>query len=241
MKKKNVIWICQFVIIGILIIHLNGCHKDNSEEEIDPINFNTSILYIEMTDLDGNTYKTVAIDTQIWMAENLKTTKYNDGSEIPLLTKDSEWSQNTPGYCWYGNNGVKYKSTYGALYKWYTINTDRLCPIGWHVPSDSEWLALINYTGTEMSAGRNLKEAGTTHWICPEYGGDNVHGFTALPGGWRESNGTFGLIGIDGIFWTSSEKDDNHSWDRVIYSCYEDIPQDWAPKNYGFSVRCVKD
>jgi len=243
MKGKPITWIYQFIITGLIIMYLYNCDRDNqnNHEKVYPITFNPGIQYGQLTDLDGNAYKTVTIDTQTWMAENLKTTKYSDGTEIPLLTSNSEWINNTPGYCWYENNSGIYKNTYGALYKWYTINTGHLCPAGWHVPSDSEWLALINYTGSELYAGRNLKEAGTTHWLCPEYGGDNNYGFTALPGGWRESGGQFVLIGIDGIFWTSSAKDDKTAYDRVIYSCYEDIPQDWAPENFGFSVRCVKD
>ncbi len=230
----------MFLLAGTVLTILVSCKKDD-EIEIHDINFNPSIAYDSMTDQDGNTYKTVTIGTQVWMAENLKTTKYSDSTDIPSLISNSEWSKNTSGYCWYENNSAKNKNTYGALYKWYTINTTHLCPVGWHVPSDSEWLTLINFAGSEIYAGRNLKEAGTTHWMCPEYGGDNIYGFTALPGGWRETGGTFGFIGIDGMFWTSSERDDNDAWDRVIYSCYEDVPQDYAPKNYGFSVRCIKD
>ena len=235
-------WISRSATIGVLLLLLISCKKDDDNSaNKDVVIFNPNLTYDTVSDIDGNIYKTIKIGTQTWMAENLKTTRYNDGTEIPLLTNSSEWSKNASGYCWYENNSAKYKNTYGALYKWNTINTGHLCPIGWHIPSDTEWLTLINYAGSEMVSGRSLKEANSVHWLCPEYGGDNLYGFTALPGGWREPEGSFRLIGIDGIFWTSSEKDVNDAYDRVIYSCYEDIPQDWAPKNYGFSVRCVKD
>ena len=231
----------MFLLVGTVFVLMTRCKKD-AEIVVPDINFNPSIAYGSMTDQDGNIYKTVNIGTQVWMAENLRTTKYRNGLPIPEVSDATKWTGLSNGaYCKYDNDPV-YVKVYGFLYNWLAVSDGKnIAPVGWHVPSDSEWLKLINYTGSEMFAGRNLKEAGTAHWTCPEYGGDDIYGFTALPGGWRESGGTVGFIGINGIFWTSSEKDVNDAWDRVIYSCYEDIPQDWAPKNYGFSVRCVKD
>ena len=205
MKAENNVDVRPLIIVATISFLFTVCNKEN-DPVIAPITFNPSITYASMTDQDGNIYKTVTIGAQIWMAENLKTTKYNDGTDIPLLTTNSEWSKTTSGYCWYENNIVKYKSTYGALYKWYTINTGNLCPIGWHVPSDSEWLTLINFTGSELYAGRNLKEAGTTHWVCPEYGGDNLYGFTALPGGWRETGGSLDILELMAYFGQQVQK-----------------------------------
>jgi len=107
-----------------------------------------------VTDIDGNVYHIVAIGTQVWMAENLKTTKYNDGTFIPLVTDSTAWGNlSTPGYCWYNNDAATYKNTYGALYNWFTVNTGKLSPKGWHIPSDTEWETLITYLGGESLAG----------------------------------------------------------------------------------------
>jgi uncharacterized protein (TIGR02145 family) len=137
----------------------------------DEIIFNPSLTYGEVSDIDGNYYKTIQIGSQIWMAENLKTTRYNDGSNIPLVTDNTAWSNlTTPGYCWYNNDAATYKNVYGALYNWYAVNTGKLCPSGWHVPSEYEWTLLVNYLGGVYAAGGKLKETGTTHWYSPNAG-----------------------------------------------------------------------
>ena len=115
-----------------------------------------------VTDIDGNVYHTVTIGTQTWMVENLKTTKYNDGTAIPLVTDSTAWlNLTTPGYCWYNNDAATYKNTYGALYNWFTVNTSKLAPSGWHVPTDAEWTTLITYLGGETVAGGQMKSTGT--------------------------------------------------------------------------------
>ena len=109
-----------------------------------------------VVDIDGNVYHTVTIGTQVWMVENLKTTKYNDGTAIPLVTDNTAWGAlTTPGYCWYNNDSATYKNTYGALYNWYAVNTGKLAPTGWHVPTDSEWTVLTTYLGGQSVAGGN--------------------------------------------------------------------------------------
>ena len=118
------------------------------------------------------------------MAENLRTTKYNDGTPIPQVTDAAAWSNlMTPGYCWYNNDAAKYKETYGALYNWYTVNIGNLCPSGWHVPADTEWMVLTAHLGGEKISGGKLKETGTLHWDKPNLRATNETGFTALPGG----------------------------------------------------------
>ena len=103
-------------------------------------------------DKDRNVYKTVIIGTQVWMAENLKTTKYKDGTAIPLVTDGNAWAAlSTPGYCWYNNDAATYEDTYGVLYNWYTVNTGKLCPTGWHVPSDAEWTTIRNISWYESN------------------------------------------------------------------------------------------
>ncbi|MCB9001260.1 MAG: fibrobacter succinogenes major paralogous domain-containing protein [Bacteroidales bacterium] len=158
-----------------------------------------------VTDIDGNTYITVTIGNQVWMAENLKTTHYNDGTAIPNVTDGNEWAALTTGaYCWY-SNATAYKDTYGALYNWYAVNTGKLAPTGWHVATDAEWTTLTTYLGGESVAGGKLKETDTTHWASPNTGATNETGFTALPGGYRGRGGAFGGIGGYGYWWSATE------------------------------------
>jgi uncharacterized protein (TIGR02145 family) len=213
-------------VAQLLIICFSGCRKDDDSGII--------------TDADGNAYKSVKIGTQVWMSKNLKTTKYNDGTDIPYVTDQTEWSKIiTPAYCWYANYDVDNKATYGALYNFYTINTGKLCPSGWHVPSTYEWETLTVYLGDVMYAGEALKEAGTAHWQEPN-SATNTSGFTALPGGARYSTGFNGLTWY-GNWWSKT------SFDSVsAYSWMMDYQHDWFSysnlnKVTGASVRCIQD
>jgi len=196
-------------------------------------------------DQDGNFFSTVTIGTQVWMAENLKTTKYNDNTNIPLVTDGTTWKTLiTPGYCWYNNDATTYKSTYGALYNWYAVNTAKLCPTGWHVPSEAEWTTLTDYLGGQNLAGFKLKETGTTHWEAPNTGATNETGFTALPGGYRSSsidnNGAFYYILTNGFWWSSKEFPTSNAWNRYVSSYDSYFYSGDRAKQYGISVRCVK-
>jgi uncharacterized protein (TIGR02145 family) len=194
-----------------------------------------------VTDTDGNVYHTVTIGTQVWMAENLKTTKYNDGSPIPLVTASATWaSLTTPGYCWY-NDSSTYGNTYGALYNWYAVNAGKLAPTGWHVPTDSEWEVLGNYLGGDNVAGGPLKEAGTTHWSFPNTGATNTSGFSALPGGCRSYDGPFNYIGFSGYWWSSTAYGATNAWYRHMYYSNANVFRFYDSYTSGFSVRCVKD
>jgi len=204
---------------------------------------NTSIAQEGNTakDLDGNTYKTIKIGNQIWMAENLKTTKFNDGAAIPLVIDNAAWlGLNTPAYCWYDNDSI-YKNLYGALYNGYSVNTGKLCPTGWHVSSDTEWSALITYLGGDNIAGGKLKEKGTSHWSSTNPGATNESGFTALPGGSRYSNGFYFTVKNLGYWWTSIEGKTLNGWYRSIYNRNSVVSRNYYDLTNGFSVRCVKD
>ena len=201
--------------------------------------FFTFLYYSTISDYDGNVYNTVKIGGQIWMAENLKTTKYNNGTDIPLVTDNTAWANlTTPAYCWYNNNS-SYKDTYGALYNWYTVNTGNLCPSGWHVPSDAEWTTLIDYLGGEP--GGKLKETDTTHWHSPNIGATNESGFTALPGGVRDVSGMFGNIGYYGYWWSATEDGTDLAWYRDMTYNGSYVARYNTHKKLGFSVRCVRD
>ena len=215
-------------------------------------------------DIDGNVYTQIKIGKQVWMVENLRTTKFNDGSNISYIEYDEPWSvSNIPSYCWYDND-IDNKNTYGALYNWHAVETGILCPKGWHVPSDTEWTELETYlanngynydgstggddirdkiaksmasdNGWETSSG--VGEVGNTGY--PEY--RNKSGFTALPGGYRDSGGeSFNSIGDCGSWWSSTEIDKYYALLHSLYSddSFVDRDNDW--KERGSSVRCVKD
>jgi len=190
------------------------------------------------SDVDENHYATVKIGTQLWMAENLRTTKLNDGTEIPNVTNDAEWlGLTTMGYCWYNNNSPAYKDTYGGLYNWYAVNTGKLCPAGWHVPSDNEYRALSDYLGS--NSGGKIKETGTSHWFNPNTGASNETGFTCLPGGERYND--FRLMGYWAFLWSNINASDSHAGVGLIYYNSDMMDGDEYKKQCGFSVRCLKD
>jgi uncharacterized protein (TIGR02145 family) len=209
--------------------------------------FNPALTFGEVTDIDGNSYKTVEIGTQTWMAENLRTTKYNDGTTIPGITDLSAWIElETPGYCWYIND-EKFKDPYGALYNWYTIGTGKLCPAGWHVPGDDEWRTLTGFLGGDSAAAGHLRETGTSHWIYENSGVTDNSGFAALPGGRRSWSDQryFREMGYGAGFWSSNADhyDDEYALCRRMYY-YGDsgsFSYEVYSKKAGLSVRCVKD
>jgi hypothetical protein len=152
---KNKFWFYSLILVGLVVLICNSCKKEKDS----PSNL--------VKDIDGNVYDTVTVGTQTWMVENLKTTRYNDGTAIPLVTKSVAWETlSTPGYCWYNNDESTYKAPYGALYNWYTVNTGKLCPTGWHVPGDSEWIVLIDFLGgPELT--RSLKKLAQVIGLIP--------------------------------------------------------------------------
>ena len=215
---------------------LVGCKKD--------------IDYME--DIDGNIYRIVKIGDQWWMAENLAVTHYRNGDAIPNVIKSGEWSNQTSGaYCVYDND-KKYANTYGFLYNWYAVDDNRnIAPVGWHVPTDSEWTELGMYLGlseTEANKtlfigtneGGKLKEAGTTHWNSPNLGATDEYGFSALAGGRRRFGEFSGSLGMYAIFWTST-KMNNEAWIRGLPHDQATTYRDSRDKQDGASLRCVRD
>ena len=206
------------------------------------ITFKTLLVDPEIvTDADGNLYHTVKIGNQTWMVENLKTTKYNDGTAIPNVTGGYEWiSLATPAYCW-ANNDIQNKAVYGALYNHYAVSTGKLAPAGWHVPTESDWITLAIHLGGLSVSGSALKETGTNHWNYPNSDATNSAGFLALPAGYRTtSNGNFINMGTWSCFWSSTVSN-GKAW-RAILTNVNGV-FDYMPDGlgYGFSVRCIKD
>ncbi len=197
-----------------------------------------------VTDIDGNVYKTVTIGNQVWMAENLKTSKYRNGDAIANVTVDATWNSMTSGaYCWYSNDAATYKATYGALYNWYAAADNRnIAPVGWHIPTDAEWTALTTFLGGVSVAGGKLKETGTAHWVTPNAGATNSSSFTALPSGYRSNIGAlFYYNGYHGYWWTSTEGSTTDAWGRDIGYSYGDVGRNYTNKVTGLPVRCLRD
>ena len=217
-----------------------------------------------VTDIDGNTYSSVLIGNQEWMGENLKTTKYANGSSIPNITSNSSWQTLTSGaWCYWGNSSAN-NADYGKLYNWYVVSdSQNVCPANWHVPSQAEASTMINYLGGIGVAGGKIKEIGTTHWKTPNMGATNTSGFTALPGGYRDDfDGGFYVIGNGGSgigltnsnsigrHWTSTPADSSNdvSWPDKAYEfgvhqaqSAMNIASYGFDRNWGISIRCLKD
>jgi len=219
-----------FRLLTFLLLTLIGCKK---ESNTDPTT---------VTDIDGNVYHTVTIGTQVWMVENLKTTKYRNGDPIPNVTLDASWTALTSGaYCLYNNDAAN-KITYGALYNWFAVSDSRnIAPVGWHVPTDAEWTTLTDYLGGTSVAGGKLKESGTSHWITPNTGATNSNSFTALPGGFRGFNGAFNYVDYYGFWWPTTNNSTTYAWFRYMSSNSVELFKLSDNKYYGFSVRCLKD
>jgi uncharacterized protein (TIGR02145 family) len=218
---------------GILIVW--SCKKEEEQK----YKFYPSSPVI---DIDGHIYKTVIVEQQIWMAENLKATHFSNGDSIPDVKDSTTWKiLNSAACCIYDNDLINVQ-TYGRLYNWYATADDRkICPLGWHIPSDNEWFNLADFLGGIDHAGGQLKEVGIAHWSNPNMGATNEVGFTALPGGGRDMGGMYKYIKSNGGWWSSTEKDTGSAflW-SMYYSNTSLIHKDFYKKD-GFSVRCVKD
>jgi uncharacterized protein (TIGR02145 family) len=203
------------------------------------INFTTTGI---VTDINGNVYNTVSIGTQVWMKENLKTTKFLNGDLIGTTTPATLdiTNETTPEYQWAYDGNESNAATYGRLYTWYAIMDSRkVCPTGWHIPTDAEWETLILYLGGQNVAGIKLKETGATHWGSAN-NSTNESGFTALPGGDRSRVGVFYYLGNRTSWWSSTEFNTEEAWERYN-NLDEYVGRSNLFKNYANSVRCIKD
>lgn len=224
-KKYSLNIFLTWLIFSLLF----SCVKENTP--IEPV-----------SDIEGNIYNTVIIGNQIWMSENLKTTRYNDGTEIPYVTESEDWHElTTPGYCWYDNNLTLYKDSYGALYNGHTVNTGKLCPTGWHVPGQEEWQILRQFLNDSITGGGKLKETGTTHWNAPNKGADNSTGFSARAAGFRYFEGSFSSILYSSYMWSSTEISSYDEWYLNLYYGDAIVKVNHISKKHGLSVRCIKD
>ena len=218
MKTPGICTICVFALAIIILSTVESCKKERDE----------------ITDGSGNVYSTVTIGTQVWLKENLKTTKYIDGTAIPNVTGDDWEALLTPGYCWFSDQAAN-KDIYGGLYNYFAVQTGKLCPSGFHVPSRGEILILTDFLGDDP--GGKMKSV--TLWNAPNEGATNSSGFTALPGGMRVSD--FIHSGMYGYFWTSTDFNTNSGY--YISLAFDDalVYEDNRWGSSGLSVRCIKD
>ncbi len=206
---------------------------------------NPAKTYDSMTDQQGNLYKTIVIGTQEWMAENLKTTIYRNGNAIANVTDNTQWTGLTTGAWVSYNNDSQYDCPYGKLYNWYAVVDPRnVCPTGWHVPSDNEWITLWDYLGGAGGAGGKMKTTGTQYWVSPNGGATNESGFSGLPGGFRVDNfgsDGFANVGVLGGWWSTYGSGVSSAFNCAIF--YNDglAGESYDDKRGGWSVRCIKD
>lgn len=206
-----------------------------------------------VTDIDGNTYRTVILGKLEWMAENLRVTRLNDGTAIPLVAGPPEWGAlTTPGFAWHGNDAAGHGKAYGALYNWHAIETGRLAPQGWRVPTHAEWTAMLTTVlgGTPVDGGQvlllgELKSTRTApdahpRWNPPNAAASNTTGFGALPGGLRSYVGIFNYLGDFG-FWWSSTPAGSQAWYRGMRHDNGHVFMATGHQKMGLSVRCVRD
>jgi uncharacterized protein (TIGR02145 family) len=237
--EKKALWGKMGIVVFLVTVILASlsCKKE------DTISHN----YGSVTDIDGNIYRTIVIGNQEWMADNLRTGKYNDATPIDSPATNGTWASNTTGaYCFYNGNTSNFYNLNGALYNWRAVNRGNLCPTGWRVPTDEDWLVLIDTLGGESVAGGKLKKTGTDYWKTPNNGASNASGFEAVAGGRRMErvSGTspaYMYINTAAYFWSSTERSAQRGYYYMIGYAGEVILRDWDLKNRGFSVRCVKE
>ena len=216
------------VFLSIVVLLIVGCSKDSVEAPA------------TITDIDGNVYNAVIIGNQTWMKANLNVSKYQDGTPIPQVTDPAQWAKLTTGaWCYYDNDPAN-GEIYGKLYNWYAVHDSRgLSPAGYQIPTDEQWTTLTTFIGSV--AGGKMKEMGATHWADTSPEATNSSFFTALPGGIRISNGTFYFIGEHGYWWSSTGIDSDVAWNRSLGYNSNIVCRSYDDKNYGFSVRFIKD
>jgi len=237
---------------GMILI---GCQKDdesgnNNNDNISCAQFNPNLTYGTLTDIEGNTYKTIQIGTQTWMAENLRVGKYRDGTLIPNVTDNIQWANNTAGAWCYYNNDANNNIAFGKLYNFYAVNNSKnICPSGWHIPTDEDWNNLVKFLDPSFAligyqsiiAGGNMKSDCPKLWQSPNTNANNTSGFSGLPGGARNTDGSFVSLGLGGSWWSSTQPVNDYAWFRLVFNNNGSVLRGSVLASAGYSVRCIKD
>jgi uncharacterized protein (TIGR02145 family) len=240
----------EYSIAVLLLVFIIGCRKHEPILPDNPLNgkttavFNSSKNYGSVTDFDGNTYKTIKIGDQTWMAENLRVTHYRNGDGLPNIKDTTQWANQTEGaWCNYNNTeDLTAIATYGRLYNWFvTQNPGNIAPSGWRVADIIDWQILIDGLGGDTIASRHLKENGILNWDGPN-DADNSSGFTALAGNWRYFKGGYPVAPSNyGAFWTLSIYSQLSAPFLYLYSRDANIYKGMNFKVIGYSIRCIKE
>jgi uncharacterized protein (TIGR02145 family) len=227
MKKLIVLFVYAFTVCMLL----GGCDEDVTDG-----------IEGTVTDIDGNEYRTITIGEQEWMAENLRTTHYSNGTPILNISDMDEWEENVSTGAWgYYDNDESNDAVYGKLYNWFAATDSQgLCPQDWHVPDGDDWEALTEYLGGSDTAGCSMKEEGTSHWDSPNTCADNRSGFTGLPGGYRDPSG-FVNLGRHGGWWSTEEDNAERGWFHIINYNDSNLYRLFMFKKNEVSIRCVRD
>lgn len=267
MKNTIIIFLALFLTAAFVVAQ-DALYKQNSKVLVKKILNTSDSSSLKnafpkegfVSDNDGNLCQYKTIGTQVWMTENLRTTRYRNGDTIPNVTSNSVWSTINTGACCDYNNNPANTSKYGKLYNFFAVFDSRnIAPPGWHVATDADWTKLINFLGGESVAGGKMKEKAaenllesprkakekskeyTTNWCTPNVGATNESGFNGLPGGYRYGYGTFYTTGFYGFWWSSTESHGVSAWSRNLYYGSSEVIRYDGVKSFGFSVRCVKD
>jgi len=242
----------KLLVGGLAFLMLtSGCQKEANISSNLPtdiasvgsgINALKALKYGTMKDIDGNSYKTIKIGNQVWMAENLRVTKFRNGKSIPNVIDATQWSNlSSSAFCYF--NGSTYDDKInGKLYNWFAVNdSKKLAPNGWHIPSDNEWATLVNYLGGNSIASGKLKTTGTTYWLEPNTGATNESGFSAVAAGYRLFDGSFYQLGTNASFWTSTSYINNSAWIYDLHYYLNVVNRYYPTQKNAYSVRCIKD
>jgi uncharacterized protein (TIGR02145 family) len=205
------------------------------------IKLTTNTASTTISDIEGNTYNTINIGNQIWMTSNLSTSRFRNGVYIPYILNSTQWATTkSPALSFY-NHDNNFESNYGKQYNWYAVaDPQGLCPVGWHIPTNSDWTVLSDNLGGLNLAGGRMKNAGTTFWIFPS-NGTNASGFNGLPGGFRNVDGTFGILLHNAYWWSATDENEQNAFSRSIVYTDNVLSVNSSLKNQGFSIRCLKD
>jgi uncharacterized protein (TIGR02145 family) len=244
-EMMNIVRLRKFLrknLFGFMLICLYSCGEKTETPDPDPNHLNKDLVYGEVMDMEGNTYKTIQIGTTIWMAENLRSTRLCNGDAIYGMPELTTWLENKdqklPAWV-YANNNPALDEPYGKLYNWYAVEDARgLCPCGWEIPTEEEWSNLQSHLGDD--SGGKMKTAGLFYWQSPNTGATNESGYSGLPAGLRTAQGSFENFGTGGIWWTNNELDAFSAKVIALTFNSSDIGIGFAEKATGLSIRCIK-